>query len=206
MDNVNICVEVTLTEKDIYNYQKVFLLSKISIFDLVAVYIIILLYSVGSVVKNASNGINVLFPAILLIIPIVLVIMMPFALKKGAKNALATNKILQKPQRYEISPEGFSVSSDSGLSFIKWDELYKASELKESMVLFISEQQAHVIPKRCLSECAAQLEILREYMKNAPVPKKQKRSLFLRKGTGVGCLVIILLLFVVTYVLYSSAK
>ena len=54
---------------------------------------------------------------------------------------------------------------------MKWSGLYKASEIKESFLIFISKQQAYIIPKRYFNSTGEQAELMRKFMSQTPKPK-----------------------------------
>lgn len=209
MDNIKITAEVNLTQEDIYSFQKAVLYKKISPGFFIATSIIFLVIAVVTIIEKPPLGSSPLLTILLILFSLLFLVFLPSALKRGAANAFKTNKLLQKTQKYDIGDDGIEVSSESGQGFVKWDEIYKATETKDSFLFFISKQQAYVIPKRCLNENIQDIELLRKYMKDAaPTTKEDKfpgLGIF-KKGLGLGCIIYVLLFVVILLILlvYSS--
>ena len=206
MNTSKITVEVSVNQEDIYNFQKAVLFKNISPGFFIIISIIFLLIAAAAIIEKPPFGRNPAFAIILILISAFFLIGIPSAFKRGAANAFKTNKLLQKTQKYEIGDAGIEVSSESGQGFVKWDEIYKATETKDSFLFFISKQQAYVIPKRSFNENAQDIEFLRKYMKAAPSAKEDKFLGIFKKGLGWGCIIYILLFFVILIILllYST--
>lgn len=208
MDKSRITVEVSLSQEDIYNFQKAVLFKNISPSFFIVISIIFLMIVVTTIIEKPPFGSNPIFSIILILISVLFLIGIPLIFKRSATNAFKTNKLLQKTQKYEISDDGIEVSSESGRGFVKWDEIYKATETKDSFLFFISKQQAYAIPKRFLNGDAQSIEYLRKFIKLAPVAKEDKFlgvGIF-KKVLGVGCIIYVLLFIVILLILlvYSS--
>ncbi|MHB8064931.1 MAG: YcxB family protein [Ruminiclostridium sp.] len=181
MEIETINLKVDLTSEDIYRFQKSFLLngtSKISLAIIAFFLIVMVVNSIISVANGDSSTSNIAKLIAFIVIPLVLVIAIPISLKRASVNALKTNKLLQKTQEYIINSEGINSSTTSTQVFIKWNELYKAIETKDSFQFYIAKNQAHIIPKRILENNLADIEAMRTAIKYVPVPKDKKKNIF----------------------------
>jgi len=71
--------------------------------------------------------------------------------KKSSKKRYYSNKIIQAEFDYTIDNTGIHQSSEYGNTSIVWSDIFKATESKTGIYLFIAKFQAFVIPKRLLS-------------------------------------------------------
>ncbi|AZN39360.1 YcxB family protein [Paenibacillus albus] len=58
-----------------------------------------------------------------------------------------SNKIIQKDQTIELSERGLHLTSVNSTSWIEWTDVYKAVESKSQYLIYISKNQAVVVPK-----------------------------------------------------------
>jgi c-di-AMP phosphodiesterase-like protein len=168
-------VQVNLTAEDIYKFQmsylrKYFTPSLIILISVAVIYSITA--AVGLITGERLFSGGVLFFLVILIF----VVTVPVTLRRSAQNIYKTNKLLQKTQNYTIDEEGIEVVSENGKGEVKWVELYKAAETKESFLLFISKNQSHIIPKRFLGT-SREMELMRVFMKRAPAPGKKNKQI-----------------------------
>lgn len=84
-------------------------------------------------------------------IPLFYFIGLPMLSKSAARKAMESNRLLRNTQYYTFDSVGIEVSSVSGNAFIRWSDLYKTYEDKKMFALYISMQEAYVIPKRCFT-------------------------------------------------------
>jgi len=199
VEGTAINVEVKLTEKDIYDFQKSVLAKRFSPISIIVFFIFFMIVVAGLSFEKVAAGGNPIGTIALILVPVIFIFLILMLLKKNSKTALKTNKLLQKTHRYQIDNEGIGATSESGQRYIKWEELYEAIETKESFLFFISKEQAYIVPKRCFGENIGQFELLRNYMKNAPISNR-KKGLFFKRGFGLGCLVVYILLFFVVLI------
>lgn len=202
----SISIKVDLTEEDIYSFQKAYILKNMSpvFIIIIGIFLFAFVANTISAITREAFSIGALLPAIgPLIMVVVFVVIIPVSVKKSSKSLLDTNKLLQKTNYYTIGNEGVEISTESSNAIIKWSELYKAIEVKDSFLFYLSERQSYVIPKRYLAENMGQLELMRSYIKNAPVPKK-KRGLF-GSFRFVYLLVLLFVIIVFILTLYSNS-
>ena len=207
MEQKDIFIEGNLTADDVYNYQKAVLFKRFSPLSLVIVIGFVLMVSIMNLVRGLQSNNLPIGTAVFVLIAVTFIVMFPKQLRKSSKVALETNKLLQKTQCYRIGNEGVEVSSETGKSFIRWNEFYKAIETKYGFALFLSKNQAYIIPKRFLSEESEKIELLRSYLKNAPTPKEEKKVFgIFKRGLNIGCLMYVLLFITILVILalYSS--
>lgn len=201
MDKVS--VEVLLTEQDVINYQKavikrtpVFIVAAFGLFlFVIGVYRII----TGEAYICIDQDQTLLLPTILQIVFGALFLFIPFGMRKAILKSYKTNKLLQKPQCYEINHDGIHITSEYTNSSIKWSDLYKAKDTKLNFLLYLSKQQAYVLPKRCFSS-VEEVQFMQEVIKLAPVPRE--RGLRFMKIFRWSLLVYIALAVVVLLVLF----
>ncbi len=203
MEQKSVFVEVSLTPEDVYSFQKAYIYQKFPRGGIIALSLFFIVLSIISFIDSSETEIVPLRSLLCLIFPIIFLVVIPVFLKKNSKAVLTTSKLLQKAQSYQISDQGIKATSPSAEVNIKWEELYKANETKDSFQFFLSKAQAYVIPKRCFDNSEEQFVLLRIYMKNAPIPKEEKKRT--RRLVG-GFLAYVILFFAVLIVmlLYGS--
>jgi hypothetical protein len=152
-------------------------------------------------VDNIQKGANPAGSIFLLMVPIVILLVLPRALRKAARNAITSNKLLQKTQNYNLTEDGFAITSENGNGFVRWCEFYKANETKENFLFYISKQQAYLIPKRCLSMADSEIAFIRMCLSKVPKPKPEKTGI--KKVLRFGFLFYILLFIFILIVLVA---
>ena len=202
MEECKLVLEVDLNVEDLYRFQKEIFYKKLSPGGLSAIGILFLLMAICSIIRKPPFGIDPILTMLLILLPLIFLITVPLALKKVAIRNFNTSKLLHKTQKYQIGNEGIEISSESGQAFIKWNELYMATETKDGFRFFISEQLAYIVPKRCFDQDEEIVKLLRSYIKNAPIPKGDKKKRFSMKNIGIGCLVVYILLFLAVLVVF----
>lgn len=168
--------DVDLTPEDLYGFQ-VHLLKKgfkpsviIMTAMVFSVLLLMALTSDASVLEKAFRA------GLVFIVPAAFIAFVFRALKRSSINAFKDNKLVKQTQRYIMSEEAVLVESDTGYSNIKWEDLYKAEEAKENFLLYLSKQQAYVIPKRYFEGQPQQLALMQNLLSKAPKPKQDKKS------------------------------
>ncbi len=150
-----------------------------------------------------SNSVNV-FPLILFVLSLFMLVGMPLLLKYSSKKMLQTSALLRKTQTFKIHESGIDSSTESSNSSIKWCELYKANETKENFLFFISKTQAFILPKKCLDGDEDYFNIIRSYMKNAPVPKEDRKGFFSKYRNWIATFIAILITILIFITIYLS--
>jgi hypothetical protein len=203
LDKDKIGVEVKITEEDIISFNKSVFYGKITPSSFIVVSLLLFFMITVQIILQPPFGKMPVFTGVLLLVLLNFLVIVPLVLKRTAVNNFKTNKLLQKTYQYQIGTEGMEICSETGNAFIKWEELYKAMETKDAFCFFISNQQAHIIPKRLLIVDLEQIELLKKYMSKVPIQKE--KSGCIKKGLGIGCLAYILF-FIVTLVIITLAS
>lgn len=198
-------VEVNIQEEDIYRFQKRVFYQRISPLTIIAINIVVTLIAIFSLVDRLSKGLIPSGSIALLLVPIYFIIILPISFKRASRNTLNTNKLLQKTQTYVVNEEGVSITSETGNAFIKWTDFYKTLESKESFLIFISKQQAYIIPKRSLENNQEEILFLKKCLSNVPIPKDEKGGFF-RKTLRYGLILYILLFVVILATLFALGR
>lgn len=197
MESKSVNIKVDLTSDDVYKFQKSYIFNAIPKIILVFMSFSLLTFIAISIISiiNGNYSTEKLGKLIAgIIIVLIILVVIPISLKKTAANTLQTNKLLQRTQEYTISSEGFNASSESVQAYIKWNEMYTATETRDSFQFFIAKGQAYIIPKRYLSN-NEDIEIIREAVKKVPVPKHKNMLLW---GLFIYIVIFIIMLVVIT--------
>ncbi len=198
MEKEPVIVKVDLTSDDVYKFLKSYMINGVSKSYLAIILFVLFLQIVNSImviIKGDYSEQNISRLLLLIVIPLLIFIVVLLSLKKSAANTLKTNKLIQKTQEYTISDEGFNAHSESAQAFIKWSEMYKATETRDCFLFFIAKGQAYIIPKRYLIN-GKDIEIIRKAIKLAPVPKG--KNMFI-KGLLIYILIFIIILLFITF-------
>ncbi len=197
MEGKSVNIKVDLTEDDVYKFLKSYIINGASKIYLAIILFVLFLQIVSyimGIIRGDYSEQNIIKLFLLIIIPLIIFFVILISLKKSAANSLKTNKLLQKTQEYTISSEGFNGYSESAQVFIKWNEMYRATETRDSFQFFIAKGQAYIIPKRYLCN-SEDIEIIREAVKLAPVPKGKNKFIW---GLLIYILIFIIILVVIT--------
>jgi hypothetical protein len=203
MDHDTIKVEVNYTPEDIQSFQKAHLYGRISRVRLVLISLLFIGCAVVLFLLEARDGEFPIVAFTLLMFPIIFLIVFPSAIKKNSKKMFETSKLIRNTQSFQIDQNAIKIFSPTTESNLTWDMLYKAVETKDSFLFYISNVQAHIIPKRYFNEEDDQVVLLRDYIKKAPIPKDDKKSIFSPKRLGIGCLIYVILFFVILLILLN---
>lgn len=156
-----VSIQVKLNMKDYHDfcYQAFLKLNK----KLIIIAIVCIAYLpipiLNIITGNKEMPISIFF--FVLSIPLLVFVVLPIFMKRRLNKVLVKDEFANKVQAYKISDNNISISSDSGETTIGWNEVYKLSELKSSFVIFLSEFQIFVIPKRVFKD-KVQVTALRE--------------------------------------------
>lgn len=193
-------IEATYSLEDIENFQKYHMLQRTTPIKLALVGIIIAGCFIMSAVSQ-GGGIMV-FNAVIyaVLLAFIVIYLIRFAPKRAAKKLYETNQLIRDTQFFKIDRDFIRISSANGEARIGWNKLYKAVETKDNFVFYTSKMQAYIVPKRYLNEAEGQTALLRELLKIAPTPKKEKagKSLLL-KILAYGILFLIVMAFAYFY-------
>ena len=83
--------------------------------------------------------------------------------KMMAKRMFENNLYVRKPQTYSFEDDKLTVTGELFDADLKWDGLFEAAESKTDFFLFLSKDQAYVLPKRFLQ--GEQETLLRSVLK-----------------------------------------
>ena len=95
----------------------------------------------------------------------IIILILSFRVNKN----FTTNKLLQDELNYTINNEYFEVHSINTNSKLTWDKIYKVAESSHLFAIYISKNQAFLLPKHYLDN--NQYETLKNIIKKA-LPKK----------------------------------
>lgn len=76
----------------------------------------------------------------------------PFDLKGKTKKQLAKNPYYKKPIHYVVNEEGIKTSQDEQETFIPWERFRKLNISKRSLIVYLPNQSACVMPKECFGD------------------------------------------------------
>lgn len=193
-------IYVNLTEEDIYKFNKSFFVQTIKPSSLIILALFYLLWIIAPITSLITQSGYILSSILAIFIPILIVCLIIIGFKSSSKKSLSTNKLLQKTQSYIINQDGVKMISESSEGFIQWNEFYKAMETKESFMLFISHQQAYLIPKRFMNNDSEQENFVRACIRNVPAQeKKRKSNKILKMVLGYIALFVIILIIIVLF-------
>ncbi|MDP4177769.1 MAG: YcxB family protein [Bacillota bacterium] len=135
---------------------------------------IITLIGIGLVSLVVTRVLNQSIISIVVIILGVMFILMPFIYTYNVTNKnFKIDAIIKKTQNYKFKENSFICTFHNGESFVKWDELEKAEEVKSDILLYVTKRTVYVIPKRVFDDRKEELDLLRkiikEKVKNAKV-------------------------------------
>ena len=166
------------TKEDIVSYYKTALMKNNTS---PIIFIIVLLITVSiSKVMNMDSEIKILIIIIMPIIAIVAIISSPYSI---AKKLFKQNVFFQHDIFIELSEDGMKQDVYNSNSFLKWTDAYKYFESKKIFAVFISEQQAYIIPKRIFTE--NEIATVSRILRNNITPPKNSRKKKLLIGIGI---------------------
>lgn len=190
--------DVNMTPEDLYIFQKSYMKKSVNLSIIIVAAIIAVVIMLIILTSDTDLTEKLMRLALLFIIPSVIILLIFSTLKKASQNAFKENKLINQTQHFTISDEYIEVESGSGNAKIKWTDLYKAEELKECFLLFLSKQQAYVISKRYFEENETEMKLMRSFISHAPVPKETKNYAKILLIGSIVSISIFILIFVFT--------
>ncbi|MDP4177768.1 MAG: YcxB family protein [Bacillota bacterium] len=115
-------------------------------------------------------------PIVVLILGLIFVLMPPISTYNFANKNFKTDAVMKKARNYKFKENGFICTYQNGESFVKWDELVKAEEVKSAILLYGTKRTAHIIPKRIFDDRKEELNLLRKIIKEKVKNAKIKSS------------------------------
>ncbi|MEK0313333.1 YcxB family protein [Cohnella sp. 56] len=77
-------------------------------------------------------------------------VLLPVTIYRSAVRSYQ-NKFLQEKKRYEFTPEGFRMESESTTAKVLWPDVQRVIVNKKGIYLFIASNAAHLFPQRFLT-------------------------------------------------------
>lgn len=102
-------------------------------------------------------------PTGILLVSLILLIFY-FLLIFYSKKVFKSEMLLQEEQNYIISDNGISLVSKSGNNSIGWENIFKVTESKNSIFLYLGNIKAMIIPKRAIGS-EDNINILKDIIK-----------------------------------------
>lgn len=163
----SIVLDIILTADDIYDFQIAnFISNKKSRYSLLTVLFFSLLF-IFRIFNSESGPPFEIFAAVFIVMVIFVVYAFPKMLKKNCEKQLESNKALQKGLKYIINSDGINCTGDFGNSTYKWQDLYTVRETKKCFLLYLANNQAYYLPKRCFAG-EEEMNLARELFKQIP--------------------------------------
>lgn len=85
----------------------------------------------------------------------------PLSFYSNSKRQMLSNPIFKHKITYTFSDKGMDVSQYVNSSSLSWDDIIMVSENKKSLLFYINNEQAFILPKRMI-ESAEELEELKK--------------------------------------------
>lgn len=161
-DNPELTLDVSLEKKDLLSTYFILLYKK-------PAGIIITLVGLCLIILNVKNF-EINSPSFfLLVLGITFVFLMPLMLIINSDRAYNNDQLIQKTVKYKIYKDYYMVNHPSGMSRTEFANLVKIVETRSAILLFVTTQICHIIPKRIFVGKEEELlkfkEILSEYRK-----------------------------------------
>lgn len=135
-------LEVTLDKKDIEYFLLTQYTQKLAVKILIGIATFMALASLYfSITSQRFDHIQGL------ILPLVVFVVMPLAIKSQAKKLYNSSNGQFKSNHYSFEEEKITIQHASGEASFTWDNIFKLEENKQQFLLYINNTIAHVIPK-----------------------------------------------------------
>ena len=96
-----------------------------------------------------NSGMEIkIFNLMLPLLVLIFIAINPVIIYFQTKNNFRKNKFLNAVQNYTFNESGFTVSSDSANSTIRWDNIFLVRENKNYLFIFIAKNNAFILPKK----------------------------------------------------------
>lgn len=92
------------------------------------------------------------FPILPFALGLVMTIIVPFSIIRGAKRNYSSNRIMNGDITYDFDEEGVTISGESFTSTIDWANIYAIKVTSSWVLIWQSKQVANVIPRRDISD------------------------------------------------------
>lgn len=105
-----------------------------------------------------------------LVLGVVLLFYLPFTLFIRSRKQILRNPSFQEPLQYVLDDRGMTISQGEEEANIAWEDMYKAVSTSKSIILYTSQVNAAIFPKRELGDQkAALIEMISTHMSPAKV-------------------------------------
>ena len=92
-------------------------------------------------------------------------LVMPLMLYSNVVKRYQKDVVLKKPYTYKFYEDYFVVEHPSGTNRIRFCDLVKVTEIKTTILLYVTTQLAHIVPKRIFDGREEELKALRDLLK-----------------------------------------
>lgn len=176
-------IEIRLSINVDYNDYKRFVLYHgrktiiIEILFIIAAYVGTLVYLILSddELLDLSLFLLIMIPLGIITIAVVIFVLRQIALYR-IKRIYKSDKLFQKLQNYTINDTGIKMESESGNGTMKWDEVFRVDESKDSFLIYLSRIKALMLPKKFFDN-DEQMKLFRKLVRfNMPSKKVKFRQ------------------------------
>lgn len=147
MKEDSIVVDVKLTEKDFEDFFAHLGRRSILMKMLIAVALIVFVAQLIRIIADPQGFESAIIWVALVIL---LFLMMIYSNKYNARKVARNNKRLFEPHTYYINDREIRITGAPFNATIKWEDLYRVTESKNSLFLWLNKKQAQILPKRSL--------------------------------------------------------
>jgi ABC-type multidrug transport system fused ATPase/permease subunit len=174
-------IQVSLTEEDLYQFQKEVMVKNIKELPPIPV-VVVGLYFVFIIVMMTFNAfmssafsMNIIISDALILFGLFSFSRIPSKMRKSAAEAMRTNEVMRGTIEYEIGLDQLKLSYGNENIELKVSNLYTVRETDHYFGFYSDVYKANIIPKRLVQD-EAQMESLRTLQQKAPKPKKAKSA------------------------------
>lgn len=147
MEEESIVVDVKLTEKDFEDFFAHLGRRSIVMKMLIVVALIVFIAQLIRIIADPSGLESAIGWVVLVIF---LFLMMIYANKYNARKVARNNKRLLEPHTYYINDREIRITGAPYNATLKWEDIYRVTESKDSLFLWLNKKQAQILPKRSL--------------------------------------------------------
>jgi hypothetical protein len=95
-----------------------------------------------------------------------LTVLLPWSLRRAAYASYATDLAMQQPTNFRFSSDGVGVANALVSGSFLWQAYWKAAETRHGFLVFLANNRAHILPKRCFAS-SEDMERFREIVRAA---------------------------------------
>ena len=145
-ENVKVDVRLDLKDYILFNYYfNKKMLTQVTIIGLILLF---------SLIYSSFYGHGSINPTVMKFIYLIVafIFVSYFLVYYRAKKVWDSSSLISETRHYSFDEEGLSSESQTSSSKIEWDKIYKVTETKKLLLIYISNMQAFIIPKRLLDK------------------------------------------------------